>query len=98
LLAGAVHLTAACPFPGVAVAAVGMPGAPIVVVPPAADAGPDPFTLNAATLNVRVVPFVRPVTTSLVAALLNPRPTIGDRCHAVFVQVLGVHRFSSVGA
>ena len=52
LLAGAVHLTTACPFPGAGDTPVGMPGAPIFVVPPGDDGGPAPFALNAATLNV----------------------------------------------
>src|SRR5262249_56512414 len=64
-------LTTAGAVPGVADAAVGVPGAPMVSVPPAADAGPDPFTLNGVTLNVYVEPLVRPVTSSIVDALLN---------------------------
>ena len=63
--AGAVQLTVAEPLPGRADAPVGAAGA----VAPAgvtafdgADAGPVPTALVAVTVNVYVVPFVRPVT------------------------------------
>ena len=70
-LAGAVHDTFACAFPGTADTAVGAAGAPTVTGPDAADCGPVPFAFFAATLNEYVVPFANPVTVALVAVELN---------------------------
>src|SRR5882672_10650355 len=67
-LLGAVQDTVAAAFPPVAVTPVGVPGACAgVTALDAADAGPDPKALLAVTLNVYVVPFVSPVTVTLVA-------------------------------
>jgi hypothetical protein len=66
--AGAVHDTVAWPLPGVAVTLVGAPGAAAgVTALDAADAGPFPIAFVAVTVNVYAVPFVSPVTRTLVA-------------------------------
>jgi hypothetical protein len=61
---GAVHDTATCPFPAVPETPVGAPGAPAtgVTAADAAESGPVPTALIAATRNVYAVPFVNPVT------------------------------------
>ena len=68
---GAVQLTVALPVPAFALTFVGAVGAPAVVAFDAGDAGPVPTTFLAATLNVYVVPFVKPVMVWVVAVELN---------------------------
>src|SRR5262245_1269934 len=65
---GAVQVTAACPLPATALTPVGAPGgrAGTPGLDPA-DAVPVPTAFVAVTVNVYVVPFVRPVTVALVA-------------------------------
>lgn len=71
LLAGAVHVTAAWVFLGVAVTAVGAPGTVFgVTAELAADAAEVPAALVAVTLNVYAVPLVRPVTVAVVAPVV----------------------------
>ena len=70
LLDGAVQLTVACPFPGVALTFVGTPGtvgAAGVTAVDGLDSGPVPTAFVALTVNVYAVPFVSPVTVALVA-------------------------------
>src|SRR5689334_20647895 len=67
--AGAVHVTRACWDAASAETPVGADGATAVSGVTAfdcADSGPDPFGLAAVTVNVYVVPFVRPVTVVVV--------------------------------
>jgi hypothetical protein len=61
--AGAVHVTATCVLPRVAVPIVGAPGSVAGVTDAdAEDDEPVPAALIAATVNVYAVPFVNPVT------------------------------------
>jgi hypothetical protein len=63
LLAGAVKLTVAVPFPTVAVPIVGAPGTVAgVTLLEAADAAPVPTPLVAVTVKVYGVPLVNPLT------------------------------------
>jgi hypothetical protein len=95
-LAGAVHDTTADPFPGTAPAFVGATGAPTVTGPDAADGGPVPLAFFATTVNVYVVPLVKPVIVSDVAAELNVRavcavvPTNGVTTYPVIADPLSV--------
>ena len=57
--------------PGAALAHEGTPGRPITIDVLAANCGPVPAPLMAATLNAYVEPFVSPVTVSVVAVELN---------------------------
>jgi hypothetical protein len=63
LLTGAVKVTVASPFPATATTEVGAPGTVAgtteLLVP---EDGPVPYEFVAVTVNVYVVPFVRPVT------------------------------------
>ena len=68
--AGAVQCTLARPTPAAAVTAVGTPGAPTTIGILAFDASPLVKMVRAATLNVKAVPLVSPVTVSVVAAEL----------------------------
>jgi hypothetical protein len=66
-----VKLTVACAFPAAALTAVGAPGSVAgVTLFDAAEAGPVPTLLVAATVHVYAVPFVSPVTVSGLAAPL----------------------------
>jgi hypothetical protein len=68
VLAGAVHVTVAEPFPAVALTADGAPGVPAGTTgADAADAGPVPTAFFAATVNVYVNPLERPVIDAEVA-------------------------------
>ena len=72
MLAGAVKLTDALVFPGVAVPIVGAPGTVTgVTLLDAAEADPVPTPLVAVTVNVYAVPLVSPVT---VMGLVEPVP------------------------
>src|SRR5665648_137387 len=63
LLAGAVQLTVAEAFPGVADTAVGAPGTVLgVTAALATDASDVPAALVAVTVNVYAVPFLKPLT------------------------------------
>jgi hypothetical protein len=73
LSAGATHDTDADPFPDTAVGGAGGAGVPTVTAPPPALRGPVLFAFFAATRNVYVVPFVRPVITWVVAVDANVR-------------------------
>ena len=67
-LAGADHVTAAAPTPATAVGAAGAPGTVAgVTALDAAEAGPVPTALVAATVKVYAVPFVNPDTVVEVA-------------------------------
>jgi hypothetical protein len=78
LLTGAVKLTLACVLPAVAVAAVGAPGTVAgVTLFDGVEGRLEPAAFVATTVNVYAVPFVRPVTTCVVAvvpALLSTPP------------------------
>ena len=63
---GAFHATVACAFPGATVSRDGAEGTPIVTAFDGGDCFPVPSALWAATLNVYVLPFFSPATTSLV--------------------------------
>jgi len=68
LLAGPVQLTDAWPLPAMAVTAVGAPGVPTgVTAEDGAEAALLPTLFVACTENVYAVPFVSPLTTTLVA-------------------------------
>ena len=70
LLMGAVKVTLACAFPGVAVAFVGGPGRVAgVTLFEGADWRLEPAAFVATTLKVYGVPFVRPVITCVVAVV-----------------------------
>jgi len=72
LLAGAVKLIVALPFPAVAVPIVGAPGTVAgVTLLEAADAAPVPTPLVAVTVKVYAVPLVSPFTAR---GLLAPLP------------------------
>ena len=75
--AGAVQVTTADWFPGIAVTAVGAPG---VVEGVAAAEGveelPVPEALVAVTVKVKVVPLVRPVTVQESAAVAHVWPLL----------------------
>jgi hypothetical protein len=67
--AGAVHDSATCPCPAVPATAVGAPGTVAgVTAAEAAEFGPIPTLLTAATWKVYAVPLVRPVTVNVVPA------------------------------
>jgi len=71
LLAGAVQVTTAEAFPGVADTAVGAPGTVLGVTAALGDdAGEVPAALVAVTVNVYAVPLVRPVTVAVVAPVV----------------------------
>jgi len=69
LLAGAVQLTVACPFPATARTPVGAPGglSGVTATGVGDDSGPLPMAFVACTVNVYWMPFVSPFTTTLVA-------------------------------
>ena len=71
LVAGATHDTDADAFPADAVGGAGATGVPTITAPLAVPWAPVPFAFFAATLNVYVVPLVRPVTTWVMAVELN---------------------------
>src|SRR3954471_16563687 len=73
LLAGAIQVTAAALTTPMADTAVGAFGTPTTTVAEAADSGPTPFELTAATLKVYVWALVRPVMVWVVAAELKVR-------------------------
>ena len=78
---GAVQLTTAEPLPAVAVTAVGAAGAVTetgVTAGEAADEGPVPTALVAATVKVYAVPLVSPVTVAVVAGGF-PLTVVGAR-------------------
>ena len=67
-LAGAVHETLACPFPGAATTPVGAPGTVLgVTAGLATEAADVPAALVAVTVNVYAVPLLRPGTITDVA-------------------------------
>ena len=76
--AGVDHATVAWPFPGATVRFAGAPGMPIVTAFDAADIGPVPTALWAATRNVYALPLARPVTISDVLFEWNER--VGCAC------------------
>jgi hypothetical protein len=77
-LAGAVHDTTASVSPGVAVTAVGAPGAALgITAAEAPDAGDVPAALVAVTVNVYAVPLTRPVTVADVAPVVFAGATPG---------------------
>ena len=68
---GAVQATVAAPSRGVPTTPVGAPGTAAergVIAADAAEAGPVPAPLTAATVNVYAVPLVRPLIVALVVA------------------------------
>ena len=71
LFAGATHDTDADAFFFTAVGAPGATGAPTITGALATPFAPVPIPFFAATRNVYVVPFVRPVTTCVVAVDAN---------------------------
>jgi hypothetical protein len=78
---GALKVTVAWAFPGVAVTAVGAPGmvAPLggadgVAAFDGAEAGPVPTAFVAVTVNVYLTPFVKPVTVNGLAAPVAVSP------------------------
>jgi hypothetical protein len=74
LLAGALKVIVACPFPAVALPTVGAPGTPMgVTLPEGADGGPMPTLLVAATVKVYATPFDRPV---MVTGLAKPEAVL----------------------
>src|SRR5665648_624107 len=79
LLAGAVQLTVAEAFPGVADTAVGAPGTVLgVTAALATDASEVPTLLVAVTVNVYAVPLVNPVTVPVVAPDVDTVAPPGD--------------------
>src|SRR5665648_799197 len=79
LLAGAVQLTIAEAFPGVANTAVGAPGTVLgVTTALATDAGEVPTLLVAVTVNVYAVPLASPVTVPVVTSVVLTVAPPGD--------------------
>jgi hypothetical protein len=77
--AGAVHVTAAVVFPGVALTPVGAPGAAYgVKLFDALDAEPVPVPFVAVTVNVYAVPFVSPLIVHAVAVEMQVMPPGDD--------------------
>src|SRR4051794_24818034 len=92
LFAPGVNETRNCPAAlRVALTAVGAAGAPTVMAGEAVEFGPVPKAFLAATLNVYVVPFVRPVMVAVVAAVLR------TRCAWAAVPMNGVTMYPVTG-
>jgi len=79
LTVGAVQVTTALVFPGVAVTDVGAPGgAAGITAADGADAGPVPMAFVAVTVKVYAVPFVSPTRVAVFAPVVVAVMPSGD--------------------